>query len=248
MLIGGLWAQDRRRRRAELALRTLSGRLLSAQEDERRRIARELHDGLSQQMALLSIEIERVAAQPVRSTAVLARSLRELGERSAEISSEIHNLSHRLHSSKLDALGLAAAVRGHCHEVLAQGVQVEFSEAGVRSRCRTTCNCACSRRAGRPEQRRQAQRRREAQVTLVGAGDALLLSVADSGRGFDEADAADRDGLGLASMRERLRLVGGELTISSRSGQGTTLEARVPLTSPRGRSAFADQNGWPKAR
>ena len=78
---------------------------------------------------------------------------------------------------------------------------------------------------------------REAQVTLSGARDALLLRIADSGRGFDEAETTDRSGLGLASMRERLRLIGGELTVTSRSGQGTTIEARAPLRSPRGQPA-----------
>ena len=240
VLIGGLWAQGRRRSHAELALRTLSGRLLSAQEEERRRIARELHDGLSQQLALLSIEIEQMAAQPVRSTTVLARSMRELGERAAEISTEIHNMSHRLHSSKLDALGLAAAVRGHCREVLAQGLQVDFSEAGVPTSISHDVQLCLFRivQEGLNNVVKHSGAG-QARVTLVGTGEALVLSVADFGRGFNEADAAARDGLGLASMRERLRLVGGELTISSRSGQGTTLEARVPLTSPRGQSAFA---------
>ena len=106
--------------------------------------ARELHDNLSQQLALLSIEIEQAAGESGRSRAALARSLRSLGARTAEISSEIHHMSHRLHSAKLEALGLAAAVRGHCREVVAQGVQVQFSEVGVRRRCRPTCNCACS--------------------------------------------------------------------------------------------------------
>jgi signal transduction histidine kinase len=84
---------------------------------------------------------------------------------------------------------------------------------------------------------------REAQVMLSGTGDTLLLRIADSGRGFDEAEAAERDGLGLASMRERLRLIGGELTVTSRSGQGATIEARAPLASPLIRPPAADAPG-----
>ena len=126
VLVRGACREVTARKRAELALQALSGRLLSAQEDERRRIARELHDNLSQQMALLAIEIEQLAGQSVRSRAAMTRSLRSLGERTTEISSEIHHMSHRLHSAKLEALGLAAAVRGHCREVVAQGVQVQF--------------------------------------------------------------------------------------------------------------------------
>jgi len=239
VLIGGLWVQGRRRRRVELALQTLSGRLLSAQEDERRRIARELHDNLSQQMALLSMEIEQAAAQSFRSPAALARSMRQLGERTAEISTEIHGMSHRLHSAKLETLGLAAAVRGHCREVLAQGIRVEFSEVGVPESVSHDVQLCLFRvvQEGLTNVVKHSGAR-EANVTLIGARDALLLSVSDCGRGFEEVDAADRDGLGLASMRERVRLIGGELTISSRSGHGTMVEARVPL-SPRGQSAVA---------
>ena len=112
VLIRGACREITARKRAERALHTLSGRLLSAQEDERRRLARELHDNLSQQMALLSIEIEQLASQSVRSPAALSRSVRELGERTAEISSEIHNMSHRLHSAKLEALGHRVKLAG----------------------------------------------------------------------------------------------------------------------------------------
>ncbi len=240
LLIGGLFVQGRRRRRAEFMLRSLSGRLLSAQEDERRRIARELHDNVGQQMALLSIEIEQVAAQSVRSPATMAGSMRDLSERTAEISTEIHNISHRLHSAKLETLGLVAAVRGHCREILAQGVQVHFSEMGVPGQVSSDVELCLFRivqeglnnvvkHSGAPE----------AHVTLSGTGDALVVSVEDFGRGFDQDAAAGRVGLGFASMRERLRLVGGELTIRSRAGQGTSIDARVPLTNSRGQSAVS---------
>jgi PAS domain S-box-containing protein len=240
VLMRGACREETARKRAELALHSLSGRLLSAQEDERRRIARELHDNLSQQMALLAIEIEQVAAQSLRSPAALARSMRELGARTAEISSEIHNMSHRLHSAKLEALGLAAAVRGHCREVQAQGVQVEFSEVGVPKSVSHDVQLCLFRivQEGLNNVVKHSGAR-EARVALSGGRDALLLSIADFGRGFDEADAADRDGLGLASMQERLLLIGGTLTVTSRSGHGTTIEARAPLTSSRGQPAAA---------
>jgi signal transduction histidine kinase len=244
LLIGGLFVQGRRRRCAELALRSLSGRLLSAQEDERHRIARELHDNLGQQVALLSIEIEQVGLQmglSVRSPATMARSIRRLSDRTAEISSEIHHISHRLHSAKLEALGLVAAVRGHCREVMAQGVQVHFSEVTVPGSVSPEVQLCLFRivqeglnnvvkHSGVPE----------AHVTLSGERDALLLSIADFGRGFNVGAMANGDGLGLESMRERLRLIGGELTIRSQAGQGTRIDARVPLRIPRSQSAAAD--------
>ena len=170
------------RKHAELALQALSGRLLSAQEDERRRIARELHDNLSQQLALLSIEIEQAAGESGRSRAALARSLRSLGARTAEISSEIHHMSHRLHSAKLEALGLAAAVRGHCREVVAQGVQVQFSEVGVPASLSPDVQLCLFRivQEGLNNVVKHSGAR-EAQVTLSGTRDTLLLRIADSG-------------------------------------------------------------------
>jgi signal transduction histidine kinase len=171
----------------------------------------------------------------------MAGAMRDLSNRTAEISTEIHNMSHRLHSAKLEALGLVAAVRGHCREVLTQGVRVHFSETGVPGSVSPDVQLCLFRivqeglnnvvkHSGAPE----------ARVTLTGTRDAVLVRIEDSGRGFDQAASADRDGLGLGSMRERVRLVGGELTIRSRAGQGTSIEARAPLTNPRGQPAAAD--------
>jgi signal transduction histidine kinase len=229
LLIGGLLVQHRRRRRAELALHNLSGRLLSAQEDERRRIARELHDNVSQQMALLANGIDEVAMNPGGPPAVVARSMHELRERTAEISSEIHNLSHRLHSSKLEMLGLVPAVRGHCQELLAQGVQAHFRHENVPPSLSHDV-ALCLFRIVQEGLNNVVKHSgvREAAVTLRGTRDGLLLVVADSGRGFDEKRVAEAS-LGLLSMRERLRLIGGEFTMSSQPGQGTTIVARVPL-------------------
>jgi signal transduction histidine kinase len=131
------------RKHAELAVRNLSGRLLSAQEEERRRIARELHDNLSQRIALLAIEIEQVGMKSEPLSAV-AGSMQQLGLRAAEISTEIHNLSHQLHSAKLEALGLGAAVQGHCRELRAQGLQVHALPREYPMRCLTTWRSVCS--------------------------------------------------------------------------------------------------------
>jgi PAS domain S-box-containing protein len=211
-------------KRAELAVRNLSGRLLSAQEEERRRIARELHDNLGQQIALLAIEIEQVAMTSV------AGSLRQIGARTAEISSEIHNLSHRLHSVKLEALGLAVAVQGHCRELRGQGLQVtslvENVPGGLSHEVALCLFRVVQEGLNNVIKHSGAG---EARVSLRGTSDALLLSIADSGRGFDESDAFGRVGLGLASIVERLRLIGGEVTIRSKPGRGTTIDARVPL-------------------
>ena len=230
LLIGGLLVQSQRRRRAERAIRDLSGRLLSAQEEERRRIGRELHDNLSQQMALLAIGIEEIAMTPGQSPTTVARSMRDLRQRTAEISTEIHNLSHRLHSSKLEALGLAAALRGHCQELLAQGVTVRFHDENVPRLLPNEVEL-CLFRIVQEALNNVVKHSgtKDAHVTLRAKGQVLLLNVADAGRGFDAAVAAGQDGLGLASMRERLRLIEGEFTVRSQPGQGTTISASVPI-------------------
>jgi PAS domain S-box-containing protein len=215
---------------AEGVVRSLSGRLLSAQEEERRLVARELHDNLSQQLALLSIGIEELAMMS-EDRATLAASMRQLGVRTAEISTEVHNLSHRLHSTKLDALGLQAAVQGHCRELHAQGLQVQCLAERVPNALPYEVALCLFRvvqeglnnvvkHSGAPE----------ARVTLTGTKGGLLLTIADSGRGFDAADATIRHGLGLASMRERVNLIGGELTVTSDASYGTTICVRVPIT------------------
>jgi len=235
LLIRGASHDITERKRAEIDVRNLSGRLLSAQEGERRRIARELHDNLSQQIALLAIEIDAVALNVVRPPATLAQSLHELRERTAQISSEIHNLSHRLHSSKLEMLGLVAALRGHCQELLAQGIDAHLEDENVPRSLPPDVEL-CLFRIVQEALNNVVKHSgtREAHVTLRAADDVLVLSITDFGRGFDERRATGSgDGLGLASMRERLRLINGELTIRSQSGHGTTITARVPIPKAR---------------
>ena len=231
VLVRGASREVTARKHAELAVRSLSGRLLSAQEEERRRIARELHDNLSQQIALLAMEIDAVAATPGVSAATVTRSMHELRRRTAEISTELHNLSHRLHSSKLEMLGLAAALRGHCHELQAQGLHAHLHTENVPRTLQKDVEL-CLFRVAQEALSNVVKHSgvREAHVTLRATDDTVVLSVVDSGRGFDERGATSiQNGLGLASMRERLRLIDGELTIESQPSQGTTVTARVPV-------------------
>jgi signal transduction histidine kinase len=231
LLIGTLLVQRRRRRAAEIALRELSGRLLSAQEDERHRIARELHDNLSQQMALLAIGITQLSKKLV-DTPELVRSLHELGRRTIEISSEIHNLSHRLHSSKLTALGLVEALRGHCAELMAQGIHAHFHDERVPPQLPhdvALCLFRIVQEALNNVVKHSGAHK--AEVTLKATGSELTVTIADFGHGFNPKAATRTGGVGLASMRERLRLLGGEFTLRSQPGQGTTIVARVPIAA-----------------
>src|SRR5437899_1740921 len=119
-------------RESERELRLLAGRLLRAQEAERCRIARELHDDLNQSLALLSVELDRLGQKTPESTAELKGWIHALSAQVKQLSSSVHDLSHELHPSKLEQLGLVAAIRGLCREVIqAHGLPIEFSQHGM---------------------------------------------------------------------------------------------------------------------
>ena len=218
-------------KQAESVVRRLSGRLLSAQEEERAVIARELHDNLSQQLALLSIEIEDLAMRSGNSVA-LAASMRQLGARTAEISTEVHHLSHRLHSAKLDALGLQSAVEGHCRELQARGLQVECVTQDVPAIVAHEV-ALCLFRVVQEGLNNVVKHSgaRHARVTLTGTNDGLSLTIADRAGGSTRRRRSSGDGLGLVSMRERIHLIGGDLERSAPPGHGATIAAA--LRSPK---------------
>ena len=217
------------RRHAEQALRALSGRLIGAQEDERRRIARELHDNLGQRLALMAMAIDRFATTAPESVRSIVADLRT---NTNEVAQEVHTLSHRLHSSKLDALGLVAAVRGHCQEVSQHGLAVHFVDSDVPKTLPSE-TALCVFRIAQEALNNVVKHSgaTEARVWLSRAHDTLVLQVEDAGRGFDTT--AHDGGLGLVSMHERLRSIGGEMTVRSSPGHGTTIEARVPIRTAR---------------
>ncbi len=217
------------RRRSEPAqgAHELSRRLILAQEEERRRIARELHDHLNQRLALLAIDLQQLAMSD--ASAALAARLDELWQRTTEISSEVHGLSHRLHPSKLEALGLVATIRGHCRDMSRQGVVAHFVEDAAPSGIPADVSLCLFRvvEAALSNVVRHSEAT-EAYVTLEEVNRDIVLRVADSGRGFVHAAKPDQAGLGLVSMRERLRSVGGTLKIDSALGHGSIIEARIP--------------------
>src|SRR5215203_546091 len=218
------------RKRMEEALVTLGGRLINAQEEERKRIARELHDDLNQRMALLSIELEQLSQRALkpRSLRPLVHSLQT---KAKEISAEIHRLSYRLHPSKLDHLGLTAAVESLCDELSGScKLKVEFRQTGLPAYVPKDVRLCLFRIA--QESLRNCVKHsgaRRARVVLEGAEEGIRLSISDDGCGFDTESGALERGLGFTSMRERLRLVGGRLQIYSRPSRGTRIEIWVPL-------------------
>lgn len=219
------------RKRTEETLINLSGRIIDAQEEERKRIARELHDDLNQRMALLSIELAQLGqkAQKVRSFRALIHHLQTTAQ---EISAEIHRLSYQLHPSKLDHLGLAPAVESLCEELSGRRVtKIDFHQIGFPAHLSKNISL-CLFRIAQESLRNclKHSRAQRARVVLEKTDRHIRLSVADDGRGFNPDSGAMEQGLGFTSMRERLRLVGGTLRVYSQPSNGTKIEAVVPLT------------------
>ena len=221
------------RKRAQEALQELSARLIDAQEEERRRIARELHDDTSQRLALLAIELDQLGQHPPKSTAQLRERAQALCRRTQDIASEIHHLSRQLHPSILDQLGLVTAVRSYCGEISRQhGIQIIFNHDDVSSSISKSVSLCLYRIVQEAVQNViKHSRAQKAQIELAERSGVLHLRVSDSGVGFDINSLQGKGGLGLVSMRERLRLVGGKLSIRSHPSQGTQIEVQVPLSS-----------------
>jgi PAS domain S-box-containing protein len=220
------------RKRAEETLKFLGSRLIAAQEEERKRIARELHDDLNQRMAVLSIELDQLSQKIGKSPRLLKR-LHEMQLQAQEISSDIHRLSYKLHPSKLDHLGLAAAVKSLCDELSVSGkLRVHFHQSGVPADLPKDVTLCLFRIA--QETLRNSLKHSGAefvQVVLTKTAHGLRLSISDNGCGFDTRSELMGKGLGFISMHERLRLVGGDLKITSQLLRGTRIQVLVPLNS-----------------
>lgn len=219
------------RKAAEAALAGMSGRLIEAQEQERTRIARELHDDLSQRLALLTIELERLLEASTDLSPETRGRIGELRNQSAEIASDVQSLSHELHSSKLEYLGMAPAMRALCHELSRQQkVEIVFSHDDIPSTVPkdiSLCLFRVLQEALQNAVKHSGASRFD--VELRYAADAINLCVRDSGSGFDREEALKTRGLGLISMMERMKLVGGRISIDSQLQRGTAIRASVTL-------------------
>jgi PAS domain S-box-containing protein len=214
------------------SLEELSGRLIAAQEEERGRIARELHDDFSQRLALLGIGLSRLWKKRPESEAEERTLVRELWNRTQEISSDVHRLSHQLHSSKLEHVGLGPALMGLCEEISEKyAIQVEFTDRGVALEIpKDMALCLFRVTQEALSNVVKHSKARQAQVELSKARDEIRLQIVDAGTGFDIALNDTDVGIGLVGMRERLRLVGGRLSVQSALGRGTEIRAEVPLS------------------
>ena len=211
--------------------RHLSSKLINAEEQERRRIASELHDDFSQRLALLSLGLENVEEATPSSFREVHGRLHDLVKSTNEFSADLHTLSHRLHSSTLESLGLVPAVAALCKEFSAnQGIGVAFTADEIpRSVHPDTALCVFRIVQEGLRNLKKHSGANEAKVVLRMGRDRLELTVRDDGHGFDSSRLRQNEGLGVRSMEERARALGGDFAIQSRPGNGTTLKATVPL-------------------
>ena len=223
-------AQEELLRQSNDVIHDLAGKLITAQEEERRRIARDLHDDVSQRIALLSNKMQ-ILYQSLPTGNSAAEEFSDILKEIEQASESVRLISHQLHSSKL-ILGLPRALAGYCREFSQQrGIKVEFTHKGsmgplpepvplVMFRVLQEALYNVVRHSGAAQ----------VEVSLLTEGDEIRLRIKDRGRGFDPVQVSD--GLGLVSMRERLRLVGGKIKLSSALGLGTEIEAAAPVRPP----------------
>src|SRR5215470_18387955 len=219
-----------RRKQVEEALSGMSRKLIEAQEQERARISRELHDDINQRLALLSVELDRWD-QSVDGDPDLHNHLEQAKQRIREISDDVQALSHELRSSKLEYLGLAAAAKSLCKEIAEKNnVQIDFQQAGVPRSLPNEVSLSLFRILQQALHNAVEHSGVEHfEVRLWEHSNDLHLTVKDSGTGFDIEAAKRGRGLGLAGMQERARLVNGTIAINSKPMWGTTIDVCVPI-------------------
>ena len=218
------------RKLAEEALSRVSQRLIEAQEQERSRLARELHDDIKQRLAFLAFTLE--ALKQGLPAAELKQQIGNACKQVVDLGSDIQALSYRLHSPRLELLGLVKAATDFCAELTEQQrVNIDFHADNIPQRLSQEVSLCLFRVLQEALQNAiEHSGVRCFGVLLCGQENEVELTVRDEGSGFELEKAIHRPGLGLTSMRERLRLVGGQLSIDSKPQHGTTIRARVPLS------------------
>ena len=232
-MITWLLYEHRQRRRSEGAAYELSGRLIHAQEEERGRLARELHDDVTQRLALLAIDIGREERNVPRSSG--AGALTSIRERVVRLSEDVHSLSYRLHPSVLEDLGLLEALKSESDRFSRTcPLRLEVNAADIPEslpRDAALCLFRIAQEGLRNIARHAAANRAELSLRRLNGG--LQLTISDDGVGFDPSRHHNRISLGHASMRQRAFQLGGNVNIDSSPGRGTTILAWVPLKDER---------------
>ena len=226
---------SRVRRMAEGALSSVDRRLVDAEERERARIARDLHDDVGQRIALFIIKFGRFRAEIPNPTVEVQTTMDDLLKQINQLSSDIQALARSLHSPKLEYLGLVKTMRSFCEEFgQRQDVEIDFNGHGHEVASSLPPDISLSLYRVLQEALHNSRKHsgaRQVEVDLFETSGAIHLTVRDSGHGFNIDAAMSGRGLGLISMRERIKLVKGEFSIHSQPNRGTTIHASVPLPS-----------------
>ena len=223
---------ERALRESHARIQHLARRLVATQERERSRVARELHDDLSQKLALLTMDLNQLADDSLRQEAELRERIRVLTTQAADIARDVHRISHALHPSMLATLGVVRAVEQYCAEFAAtHGLGIEFACDGLPFHIPQEVEL-CTFRIVQEALQNAAKHSGTAtlHVHLSYDDESLMLHIADRGRGF-EPDETDRRGLGLVSMQERVDALGGEFTVLASAGRGTRISVRLPRST-----------------
>jgi signal transduction histidine kinase len=235
-LVFGIWAATRARRArwvAEEDLARLGSGLLKVQEAERARIARELHDGISQQLALVALELDALQSRLPDSAGIRRADVAALAQGVRTIAADLQQVTRGLHPARLEHLGLVPAVRALARDMEHYKLRIDVLESGWPPNLPSTVALSLYRVA--QEALHNAVKHSGADLVAVsfrGEDSALTLTIADAGVGFNTNSAAAFGGLGIVSMRQRLRTIGGTLTITAAPGQGTQVQARLPRRVP----------------
>jgi signal transduction histidine kinase len=208
----------------------LSGRLINAQEQERARVAREIHDDFSQRLSILTNELELLGRMIQDSPSEASKRLHRLQTDVCKFGIDLHALSHRLHSSILEHIGLAPAVRSYCEEISEQyRIDIKIHENIPPSLSPDTALCLFRIVQEGLRNVIKHSRASRVEVLLEGGVEAVSLLISDNGAGFEVSSNFPSEGIGIISMRERARMLGGTFELTSRPAQGTQIAVKVPI-------------------
>jgi len=227
-----LRASKKELERTNRQLRLLANQLMDAQDEERRRISRELHDDLGQKLASLAIEMQQLQRDSASRSATSLQAFQALHQRIVHLAQDVHLIAYQLHPSVLDDLRLPLALQAFIHEWAGRHkMHVKFTQTKLPDALPHDI-AACLYRVTQESLRNVSRHAATSEVAVhLGLSNkGLLLSVKDRGSGMIASNGGpQRRGLGILSMKERLRLVNGTLSIRSRVGRGTTVMARIPM-------------------
>jgi signal transduction histidine kinase len=214
------------------ALWRLTGRLLSVQEEERRRLARELHDDLTQRLAVLAIDAGKLEQQLDPAPDGVRKKIAQMKEQMVKLSSDVHDISRQLHPSIIDDLGLKQALQSECANFTGrEGIAITYECEKIPGRIPRDISI-CLFRIAQEALRNIARHAKveQAHVRLAGSDNSVMLTIEDSGVGFDPVEGRSQAGLGLVSMEERVRLIRGKLHVKSKPGEGTVITVTAHLS------------------